>query len=241
MVSFVCEVCQETIKKPKLDQHFYRCPDAYFSCVDCSTTFQGTEYRDHKSCISEAEKYQKSLYKAPKGKQQQQQPPQQVQKQGQQQKKHDQQPAPQASAKQNIVKPPTGESLISQIKKTEAAAKPAQDTKPDDAAPEVDAADKKSKKKDKRKAAADDEPQAKKAKGPESEAKAGSGDADAIKSAVHAVLTKVKDSQRKKVAKKLAKKLDGLDEAGILARIDSTMTFSLTDGAIAVTFEAADK
>ncbi|KAK6863454.1 UPF0743 protein [Candida tropicalis] len=29
----------------------------------CSTTFEGTEYRKHTSCITEDEKYQKSLYK----------------------------------------------------------------------------------------------------------------------------------------------------------------------------------
>ncbi|KAF9923602.1 hypothetical protein FBU30_006378 [Linnemannia zychae] len=66
MVSFVCDTCQETIKKPKLDQHFNRCPYAQFSCIDCSVSFQGTEYRSHTSCISEAEKYQKALYRGPK-------------------------------------------------------------------------------------------------------------------------------------------------------------------------------
>ncbi|RKP09632.1 hypothetical protein THASP1DRAFT_22551 [Thamnocephalis sphaerospora] len=66
MVSFVCNYCQDTIKKPKLDQHFNRCPNASYSCVDCSVDFYGTEYRSHVSCISEAEKYQKSLYKGPK-------------------------------------------------------------------------------------------------------------------------------------------------------------------------------
>ncbi|KAI3636122.1 hypothetical protein MIR68_006003 [Amoeboaphelidium protococcarum] len=63
MVSFVCNQCQETIKKPKLDQHAQRCRGATFSCIDCSTDFYGTEYRNHTSCISEAEKYQKTLYK----------------------------------------------------------------------------------------------------------------------------------------------------------------------------------
>ncbi|KAG0315530.1 hypothetical protein BG000_005149, partial [Podila horticola] len=66
MVSFVCDTCQETVKKPKLDQHFNRCPYAQFSCIDCSVSFQGTEYRGHTSCISEAEKYQKALYRGPK-------------------------------------------------------------------------------------------------------------------------------------------------------------------------------
>ncbi|KAJ3030027.1 UNVERIFIED_CONTAM: hypothetical protein HDU68_010376 [Siphonaria sp. JEL0065] len=72
MVSFVCEACQETLKKQKLDQHKQRCHYAQFTCVDCSVTFQGNDYKAHTSCISEAEKYQKSVYKAPKKQQQQQ-------------------------------------------------------------------------------------------------------------------------------------------------------------------------
>lgn len=59
MVSFVCDVCQETIKKPKLDQHFGRCPRAVFSCIDCCTSFKGVDYRQHNSCMTEVEKYQK--------------------------------------------------------------------------------------------------------------------------------------------------------------------------------------
>ncbi|XBA48894.1 hypothetical protein SBP28_003419 [Candidozyma auris] len=66
MVSFSCEVCNDTIVKKKLDQHRCRCPDAYFTCIDCSTTFNGTEYRSHTQCISEAEKYEKGLYKGKK-------------------------------------------------------------------------------------------------------------------------------------------------------------------------------
>ena len=63
MVSFSCEVCNDTVIKKKLDQHAQRCRGAYFTCIDCSTTFQGTDYRKHTSCISEAEKYEKGLYK----------------------------------------------------------------------------------------------------------------------------------------------------------------------------------
>merc|ERR1711939_846770 len=76
MVSFQCEGCGDTLKKPKLDQHKRQCQWAQFTCIDCNTTFQGDQYRSHTSCISEAEKYQKGLYKGPKGgnkKQQQQQ------------------------------------------------------------------------------------------------------------------------------------------------------------------------
>ncbi|BFZ63388.1 hypothetical protein YB2330_004510 [Saitoella coloradoensis] len=67
MVSFVCEVCQDTVKKPKLDQHRSRCHGAYFTCVDCNTTFNGpSEYKSHTSCVSEAQRYQKALYKPTK-------------------------------------------------------------------------------------------------------------------------------------------------------------------------------
>ncbi|KAK9464381.1 hypothetical protein V1512DRAFT_268407 [Lipomyces arxii] len=65
MVSFSCEVCNDTIVKKKLMQHRSMCHGAYFTCLDCQTTFQGLEFQNHTSCISEAEKYQKSLYKAP--------------------------------------------------------------------------------------------------------------------------------------------------------------------------------
>jgi ribosomal protein L37AE/L43A len=59
MPSFVCDTCQETLKKAKLDQHAQRCRQAVFSCIDCYKTFKGTEYRVHTSCITEVEKYHK--------------------------------------------------------------------------------------------------------------------------------------------------------------------------------------
>lgn len=77
MVTFNCEVCNETVPKKKTEQHYYRCPDAYYTCIDCSTTFDdGVSYKKHIQCISEDEKYQKALYKGKKNqnnKQQQQQ------------------------------------------------------------------------------------------------------------------------------------------------------------------------
>ncbi|KAK9480296.1 hypothetical protein V1514DRAFT_366067 [Lipomyces japonicus] len=66
MVSFSCEVCNDTVVKKKLMQHRGQCYGAYFTCLDCQTTFQGTDFQSHTSCISEAEKYQKSLYKPKK-------------------------------------------------------------------------------------------------------------------------------------------------------------------------------
>ena len=59
MPSFVCDRCQETLKKPKLDQHAQRCRGASFSCIDCYRSFKGVEYREHYSCITEVEKYEK--------------------------------------------------------------------------------------------------------------------------------------------------------------------------------------
>ncbi|GAA6041458.1 hypothetical protein JCM8097_001887 [Rhodosporidiobolus ruineniae] len=68
MVSFSCENCGDILKKPKLDQHAGRCRGAYFTCIDCNTTFEGTSYRAHTSCMSEEQRYHKSVYKPPKGK-----------------------------------------------------------------------------------------------------------------------------------------------------------------------------
>ncbi|KAJ3761969.1 hypothetical protein EV360DRAFT_36710, partial [Lentinula raphanica] len=58
--------CNDVVKKPKLDQHRNRCHSG-FDCIDCSKTFHTpAEYKNHTSCISEAEKYEKTLYKGPK-------------------------------------------------------------------------------------------------------------------------------------------------------------------------------
>ncbi|KAL0253986.1 hypothetical protein I308_101365 [Cryptococcus tetragattii IND107] len=74
MVSFQCDACADTVKKPKLDQHRSRC-FASFTCLDCSKTFKNpSEYKGHTSCISEAEKYQGALYKGSKKEQTRSQP-----------------------------------------------------------------------------------------------------------------------------------------------------------------------
>lgn len=72
MVTFNCEVCNATVPKKNTEKHYYRCPNAYYTCIDCSKTFDdGYSYQQHTSCISEDEKYQKALYKGKKrGKQQ---------------------------------------------------------------------------------------------------------------------------------------------------------------------------
>lgn len=66
MVSFSCEVCNETLIKKKVKNH--RCRNAAYTCLDCSKTFYGDEYNQHNQCISEAEKYEKSLYNPKKKK-----------------------------------------------------------------------------------------------------------------------------------------------------------------------------
>lgn len=65
MPSFVCDHCQETLKKAKLDQHAQRCRQAAFSCIDCYKNFKGVEYREHFTCITEVQKYHQKTPVAP--------------------------------------------------------------------------------------------------------------------------------------------------------------------------------
>ncbi|CAI5736010.1 unnamed protein product [Hyaloperonospora brassicae] len=70
MVFFVCEGCNETVKKNRVDSHASRCRNCWaVSCVDCSVVFEGNDYAAHTSCMSEAEKYEKSLFTGEKHKQ----------------------------------------------------------------------------------------------------------------------------------------------------------------------------
>lgn len=96
MVSFSCEVCNDTVLKKRLQQHQGRCRGAYFTCIDCSKTFYGNEHQSHTSCISEAEKYEKSLYKGPKKNQEKAQP---------QQKKKETKPEPKPAEKESKKEP----------------------------------------------------------------------------------------------------------------------------------------
>lgn len=74
MVFFVCDGCNESLKKNKVDGHAARCRTCYaVTCIDCSVSFPNDEYRSHTSCISEVEKYQKTTaFKKPVGNMQQQ-------------------------------------------------------------------------------------------------------------------------------------------------------------------------
>mmetsp|Transcript_7717 Transcript_7717/g.19681 ORF Transcript_7717/g.19681 Transcript_7717/m.19681 type:complete len:254 (+) Transcript_7717:85-846(+) len=57
MVWFQCEDCGDTIKKPKLDQHFGRCTAQRFSCIDCCAVFDRSTVKLHTACVTEHEKY----------------------------------------------------------------------------------------------------------------------------------------------------------------------------------------
>ena len=68
MVFFICDACQETLKKNKVEQHCLKCRNCWvLSCVDCGKHFEGDAYAQHTSCISEAEKYEGALYKPKNG------------------------------------------------------------------------------------------------------------------------------------------------------------------------------
>ncbi|KAI8930344.1 hypothetical protein BC831DRAFT_4206 [Entophlyctis helioformis] len=218
MVSFVCEVCQETIKKPKLDQHFNRCPYAQFSCVDCSTTFHGDEYRTHTSCISEAEKYEKTVYKGPKTGNQASQA-----KNNGQNKNGKQQPVQtKTAAAQNIAKPPVTESLIAQIKKTvapvAAAAAAAVEEKEESAdvefKPKKDKKEKKDKKdKKEKKTAVEEVVEAKPEKKDKKDKKRKADEAVAVETAVEAPADEITASPTKKTKKAdKAPKADSWDD-----------------------------
>ncbi|GJQ12598.1 hypothetical protein GpartN1_g4389.t1 [Galdieria partita] len=59
MVSFCCDQCQEVVKKPKIEKHFFTCRTHSVSCVDCGKTFDRASVSSHISCITEKEKYEK--------------------------------------------------------------------------------------------------------------------------------------------------------------------------------------
>jgi cell growth-regulating nucleolar protein len=62
-------VCNDVVPKKKLDAHRGKCRGASFTCLDCMVHFQGTDYRAHTSCVTEAQKYQGALYKDKSSKQ----------------------------------------------------------------------------------------------------------------------------------------------------------------------------
>jgi len=70
MVFYTCNACGESLKKNKVEKHAYSCYNCeYLTCIDCNQDFWGDDYKLHKSCISESEKYGAvgSTHKANKG------------------------------------------------------------------------------------------------------------------------------------------------------------------------------
>jgi len=64
MVYFECSKCNESLKKPKVAKHLQSCRSNSVICIDCGKTFGWDEYETHTQCVSEAQKYQGSLYSA---------------------------------------------------------------------------------------------------------------------------------------------------------------------------------
>lgn len=57
MVTFSCGTCNESLKKQKVEQHWFRCKNDYVTCIDCNGDFYGDEFNAHVKCVSEAERY----------------------------------------------------------------------------------------------------------------------------------------------------------------------------------------
>ncbi len=59
MVFFICDVCNECLKKAKVEQHTYQCRQAhYFHCMDCNQRFDNQTYKAHQTCLTESQKYE---------------------------------------------------------------------------------------------------------------------------------------------------------------------------------------
>merc|ERR1711976_43781 len=57
MVTFSCGTCNESLKKQKVEQHYYRCRNDYVTCIDCNHDFFGNDFESHTKCVSEAQRY----------------------------------------------------------------------------------------------------------------------------------------------------------------------------------------
>merc|ERR1712226_1506076 len=56
MVTFSCGTCNESLKKQKVEQHYFRCRNDYVTCIDCNSDFFGDDFSSHTKCVSEAQK-----------------------------------------------------------------------------------------------------------------------------------------------------------------------------------------
>ena len=63
MPVFVCEACNETLKRAKVEAHARSCRGCWIlACMDCNKKFEGDDYWNHTTCVTEAERYQGHLY-----------------------------------------------------------------------------------------------------------------------------------------------------------------------------------
>ena len=63
MVYFICEGCNETLKKNQVAKHLLKCyQSSKLVCMDCNVSFTNYSYSSHTICITEDEKYMKGLY-----------------------------------------------------------------------------------------------------------------------------------------------------------------------------------
>ena len=63
MVFFICE-CQETLKKAAVERHRFSCRRCVaVTCVDCNVRFSLDDYGSHMTCVTEAQKYEKTAYR----------------------------------------------------------------------------------------------------------------------------------------------------------------------------------
>lgn len=62
MVSFVCDGCQDTMKRNKLVQHMRHCCPSV-SCVDCGKQLNEEEAKKHQQCMTEVHKTAGALAK----------------------------------------------------------------------------------------------------------------------------------------------------------------------------------
>uniref|UniRef100_A0A7S0YHV6 C2H2-type domain-containing protein n=1 Tax=Polytomella parva TaxID=51329 RepID=A0A7S0YHV6_9CHLO len=54
---FYCDLCGDSIKKPKLVNHYRQCSSHYFTCIDCCQKFDRTTVQGHSVCVTEFQKY----------------------------------------------------------------------------------------------------------------------------------------------------------------------------------------
>ena len=62
MVTFTCDRCSESLKKPAVSKHLWRCKSSSFTCIDCKSVYDNQTYTTHTKCMTEAERYQGKLY-----------------------------------------------------------------------------------------------------------------------------------------------------------------------------------